>query len=1181
MKKLLPILLIIPLIVGGFFSFDAPRASAAATFVTWNPADKGTTTTLSSGNLTTSQTGTNGARATLGKSSGKWYWEITITSGINAVFGVGTSVAGLTTYPGGDAAGAGYYQYNGNFITGGSSTAYGTSATTGDVIGVALDVGGGTITFYKNNVSQGTNAISIGAGAVYPMIGSAGSVGVVDFANFGATTLSYSPPAGYQSIGLSMSGECTGGVITRSGGYTIHTFTNSGTLTCTSSGTANYLVVAGGGGGGGGSSGGGVGGAGGGAGGMLTGTASVSAQSYTITIGDGGPGGTGGAHGTAGNGSSALGISTTGGGYGGTYQGAVGPGGNGGSGGGGSYANGGTGVAGQGNAGGNGVAGPPYLGSGGGAGAAGATAAAGGVGLASSISGASTYYAGGGGNGGGGGSETTAGGNGGGGNGDGGNGTVNTGGGGAGGTYGAGAGGNGGSGIVIVSYLTPAPAAPTVTTQAATNSGQTAATLNGNITNTGSSNATVRGFAYGTSATLSTVIATTTENGSFSTGAFTGPIYGLNANTTYYFRPYATNSTGTSFGTITSFVTASIVYAPAYAKFKFAGGYTKFKGGAIKYGISLPISCTGGTVTYRGGYEVHTFFSNGSFICTGTGTVNYLVVAGGGAGSYGSGAGGAGGMRTGTLSVTPQAYPITVGDGGVGSASQVNGANGGNSIFSTITSTGGGGGAVWGGTGNNGGSGGGGSSQASSPGGTGIAGQGNNGGTYSVGNYAPGGGGAAAVGVSTGAGGAGLTSSISGASVYYAGGGGGGWYPGPGAGGAGGTGGGGAGGGYAGIAPVAGTANTGGGGGGGYYQTGASGGSGIVIISYPIASSPSYATWNPSDKNVSVTLSNGNLTAAASFSNQSVRATLGKSSGKWYWEYSPNSGNGMMGIGTSAVPTSQSPGTTANGWGYYGPGQIYNNNANTATVASYTGGDVLGYGLDLDNNKLSFYKNNTLQNISTITAGTWYPMYGLGSSNSDSTIANFGATALTYPPPNGTFFNPKDAGSGIVTSNNNLTFNVASSNFGVRSNTSKSSGKWYAEFRILGGIYNELGVAKSTASLATSPDSAGALLAYTYYQSGGYYYGTNVGTGTGASYTTGDVVGIALDLTTGTVTSYKNGVAQDVMGTGLTGSWYLIAGAWSASGNATLNTGATNFAYTPPTGYSAWDSTVYASGVYQ
>ncbi|KKS11141.1 MAG: Fibronectin type III domain protein [Parcubacteria group bacterium GW2011_GWB1_41_5] len=101
---------------------------------------------------------------------------------------------------------------------------------------------------------------------------------------------------------------------------------------------------------------------------------------------------------------------------------------------------------------------------------------------------------------------------------------------------------------------------PTVTTSATVDPiGQLSATLNGDITATGGQNATQHGFAYGTSATLVTVIATTTGGAFSGTGAFTSSsarsISSLSCGTTYYYRAYASNDYGTGYGTIQNFET--------------------------------------------------------------------------------------------------------------------------------------------------------------------------------------------------------------------------------------------------------------------------------------------------------------------------------------------------------------------------------------------------------------------------------------------------------------------------------------------------------------------------------------------------------------------------------------------------------------------------------------------------
>ena len=315
------------------------------------------------------------------------------------------------------------------------------------------------------------------------------------------------------------------------------------------------------------------------------------------------------------------------------------------------------------------------------------------------------------------------------------------------------------------------------------------------------------------------------------------------------------------------------------------------------------ITATGGTISTCGNCKIHTFTGPGTFTVTNTATcsannaVSHLVVAGGGGGgTMGGGGGGAGGFREtkspvtpytaspiagGTpITVTAQAYPITVGGGGSPAAGAnpnvgYTGGNGNPSVFDSIVSTAGGGGGARTGSGSvpdyagNAGGSGGGAGRDSGP--SDLSGAGNQPpvspvqgfkGGYSTSNGASaggGGGGAGAVGGNgvpndsggpssngaAGVGGTGVASSISGSAVTRAGGGGGGSNnanaPLRGIGGSGGGGPGGMDGSDGGCCANAtdGTTNTGGGGGGGSQKEDASpssrgggGGSGIVIIRY-------------------------------------------------------------------------------------------------------------------------------------------------------------------------------------------------------------------------------------------------------------------------------------------------------------------------------------------------------------
>jgi len=305
------------------------------------------------------------------------------------------------------------------------------------------------------------------------------------------------------------------------------------------------------------------------------------------------------------------------------------------------------------------------------------------------------------------------------------------------------------------------------------------------------------------------------------------------------------------------------------------------------------IVATGGTITTSGDFKIHTFTGPGTFCVSqistvaAENTVSYAVIAGGGAGGSGGNGGsggGAGGFRenkspvdtytasplegAADISITATGFPITVGGGGTGvTGSCTPGANGVNSVFSSITSAGGGGGGgpPSSGNGDPGGSGGGGGgATACRTGGSGNTPpvsppQGQDGGRSSgqPGLNGKGGGGGGAGGAaaqtpvgnnnSAGNGAVGVPTAITGSAVSYAGGAGGGAQNGPtsAAGGAAspcGTGGVGATSAPAASPPIDrnagdGTTNRGGGGGG---NTGTSspaakagnGGSGVVIIRY-------------------------------------------------------------------------------------------------------------------------------------------------------------------------------------------------------------------------------------------------------------------------------------------------------------------------------------------------------------
>jgi len=168
-------------------------------YCTWNPLKN--SATLADGNLSVSNSSTSqwlGTTGTFGMTSGKWYWEVTATVGSSLMAGLGKSNYATTGHPGADANSWGYLAANGQKYFNGSGSAYGASFTTNDVIGVAFDADVGTLTFYKNGVSQGTAFTGLTSGPYFPAAGVISST--TAYLNAGQRAFGYTAPSGFKCL---------------------------------------------------------------------------------------------------------------------------------------------------------------------------------------------------------------------------------------------------------------------------------------------------------------------------------------------------------------------------------------------------------------------------------------------------------------------------------------------------------------------------------------------------------------------------------------------------------------------------------------------------------------------------------------------------------------------------------------------------------------------------------------------------------------------------------------------------------------------------------------------------------------------------------------------------------------------------------------------------------------------
>jgi len=256
-----------------------------------------------------------------------------------------------------------------------------------------------------------------------------------------------------------------------------------------------------------------------------------------------------------------------------------------------------------------------------------------------------------------------------------------------------------------------------------------------------------------------------------------------------------------------------------------------------------------------------------------------------------------------------------------------------------------------------------------------------------------------------------------------------------------------------------------------------------------------------------------------------------------------------------------------NAYGSWSPvryGGSYGTNGFYLPFTNNTSTTTLGYDFSPNGN------NWTTNNIS-LTAGTTYDSMTDVPTLTSATAANYCTLNPVLPIPSGTI------------SQGNLNYlRGSTANHGSVGATFAipTTGKWYWEVTACansGGSGNNevIGVANilNNPQLPSAGSEIGSGSRGDYaYRSNGVKYNNGSQGSYGATYTNGDVIGVAWNSDSGTLTFYKNGTSQGTAFSSITqvdGKFVAASSNAESSNGDSYNFGQRPFAYTPPSGFVA------------
>ncbi|MBP1906676.1 hypothetical protein J2Z32_003340 [Paenibacillus turicensis] len=226
-------------------------------------------------------------------------------------------------------------------------------------------------------------------------------------------------------------------------------------------------------------------------------------------------------------------------------------------------------------------------------------------------------------------------------------------------------------------------------------------------------------------------------------------------------------------------------------------------------------------------------------------------------------------------------------------------------------------------------------------------------------------------------------------------------------------------------------------------------------------------TLSPTDKDSGTTISADRLSVVSVSKSGGIRATHGRTTGKWYWEVRFDSGETATSIGIATNSFSLgSSNTGSNTRTIYGRGYLYPDNIKYSDN-SWLIGDIVGVALDLVNYNIEFFVNGRSVGIlyALKTLGEVFPYLTSLNNGTKVYTFNFGKTPFKYEIPYGfySYDGSQRYPNKILLSSNSKTYSITPPIYATETAVPKMTSNTAPSGRAFASSESTIGVSASQA----------------------------------------------------------------------------------------------------------------------